>query len=134
MPRSVQEILLSVADVMFPTDPPVEITLETADVVGDTPLHAVAWQNDAGGVEALVAAGADVNALGEMDETALHIAVKHGNERMARCLIGAGARADIVDEFGDTAAVLAREKGRDTVAIVSVAPSPNNSFERTRGE
>jgi len=132
MSRSVQEVLSSVADVMFPSDPPAEMTLETVDFVGDTPLHVVAWQNDAEAVGILVAAGADVNALGEMDETALHIAVKHGNERMVSCLVGGGARADINDEFGDTAAGLAREIGGKLAELVNGAPSPNTSLERTR--
>jgi ankyrin repeat protein len=116
---------------MFPLDPSAEITPRTIDLVGDTPLHVVAWQNDAEAVEALVAAGADVNASGEMGETPMHIAVKHGNERMARYLVSVGARADIVDEFGDTATDLARENGGNLAAIVSGAPSPNTSFEQT---
>ena len=81
----------------------------------------MAWRNDLEAVRILIAAGADVNAKGEMDETPLHIAVHQSNRAMVSALLEAGARDDIRSEFGDTpreraGAELAAlfERGNDT--------------------
>lgn len=58
----------------------------------NAPLHVAAWSNQAEMLEALLAAGADVNlADGEGGWTALHKALFYGNFRSAAVLLSAGA-------------------------------------------
>jgi len=75
----------------------------TRDSSGDSPLHAALWPGDDEAAKALVDAGADVNAPGEMSETPLHVAVAQGNAAMARHLVGHGADWDTVSELGYSA-------------------------------
>jgi len=114
MARSLHEVLQSVSDVLFPAelgDAPV--SLDSRDVDGDTPLHVLAWRSDTEGALLLIAAGANVNAVGDMGTTPLHVAIAQGNRRLARALIEAGARSDIRSEFGTTPAEEAAVKGMD---------------------
>jgi ankyrin repeat protein len=104
MTRSLEQVLQSVSDVLFPAelgDAPVQ--LKSCDVDGDTPLHVLAWRSDTEGALMLIAAGADVNAVGDMGTTPLHVAISQGNRKLARALIAAGARTNIRSEFGRTA-------------------------------
>jgi ankyrin repeat protein len=112
MPRTLDEVLQSTSDVLFPADlgeRPVAIDSHGSD--GDTPLHVMAWRNDLEAVEILIAAGADVNAVGDMGETPLHVAVRRGNVAMAEALLKAGARDDIRSEFESTPREKAVEMG-----------------------
>jgi len=114
MARSLQEILQSLSDVMFPDDAGEHpVAMDSVGYDGDTPLHVLAWQNDLEGFLVLIAAGADVNAQGEMDETPLHIAITRRNIAMIQALRKAGARDDIRCEFGDTARERAVAAGND---------------------
>jgi len=65
----------------------------------------------------LIEKGADVNAVGDMGETPLHIALRKENLAIVRALLAAGARTDIVSEFGVSALDLATEKGIDVSRI-----------------
>jgi ankyrin repeat protein len=99
---------------MFPADAGEHpVALDSVGYDGDTPLHVLAWQNDLEGLHLLIAAGADVNAQGEMDETPLHIAVTQRNIPMIQALLKAGARDSIRCEFGDTARERAIAAGKD---------------------
>jgi len=114
MARSLQEILQSLSDVMFPDDAGEHpVAMDSVGYDGDTPLHVLAWQNDLEGFLVLIAAGADVNAQGEMGETPLHIAITRRNIAMIQALRKAGARDDIRCEFGDTARERAVAAGND---------------------
>ncbi len=75
----------------------------TRDSSGDSPLHAALWAGDDEAAKALVGAGADVNAPGEMSETPLHVAVAQGNAGMARHLLEHGADWDTVSGLGHSA-------------------------------
>jgi uncharacterized protein len=119
--RTVDEVLASTSDVIFPAEiGRAKVSLDSRCCDGDTPLHVVAWRNDVEAAEVLIAAGADVNALGEMGETPLHVAVHNQNGRLARILLAAGARADIRGEFGT-----ARE-------MAAKVPSLASSFENVK--
>ena len=61
----------------------------------------------------LIDNGIDIDAVGEMGETALHAALHQNNKAVIKALLNANARTDIVSEFGKTAADLAREKEID---------------------
>lgn len=100
MPRTLDEVLQSASDVLFPEDlgeRPVAITSRSSN--GDTPLHVMTWRNDLEAVEILISAGADVDAVGDMGETPLHIAARGGNVAIATALLKAGARDDIRSEW-----------------------------------
>jgi ankyrin repeat protein len=117
MPRSLQEVLQSISDVMFPADPERCPAIDSVGYDGDSRLHVMAWRNDLEGVQVLIEAGADVNATGEMDETALHIAVTQQNVTVARALLQAGARDDITCEFGDTPKERALRRGGQIASL-----------------
>lgn len=100
MPRTLNGVLQSTSDVLFPAELGERpVAIDSRDSDGDTPLHVMTWQNDLEGVEILIAAGADVNAVGDMGETPLHVAVRVGNVVMAGALLRAGARDDISSRF-----------------------------------
>jgi ankyrin repeat protein len=111
VPRSLQDLLQSLSDVMFPSDPERRVAIDSVGYDGDTPLHVMAWRNDLESVRMLIAAGADVNAQGEMDETPLHVAIRQGNLPMISAMLEAGARDDIGSEFGETPRECALKKG-----------------------
>ena len=77
-----------------------EVGLMTRDSSGDTPLHAALWARDDEAARALVDAGANVNAVGEMSETPLHVAVRQENVDLAMYLSERGASWHMVGEFG----------------------------------
>jgi len=111
VPRSLQEVLQSISDVMFPADPERCPTIDSVGYDGDSPLHVVAWRNDLDAVQVLIDAGANVNAQGEMNETPLHVAVRQRHVLMVSAMLDAGARPDIRSEFGDTPKELALQEG-----------------------
>ena len=61
---------------------------------GDTPLHVMLWRSDVQAVIALIDAGVDVNAVGDMSETPLHIAVRNEGSVSIEALLHAGADPD----------------------------------------
>jgi ankyrin repeat protein len=76
------------------------------------PLHAaLAGACDAAIVRALVAHGADVNAIAATGVTPLHIAASRGNDELVRFLVSEGARTDARLEDGKTPGQLAAERG-----------------------
>jgi uncharacterized protein len=78
------------------------VGIMTRDSSGDTPLHAALWGRDDEAARALVEAGADVNALGDLSSTPLHAAIAQGNVGMVKYLTTHGASWDIVSELGST--------------------------------
>lgn len=73
----------------------------------------MAWRRDAKAVRLLINAGANINAIGEMGETPLHIAIRKGSVEIVEALLKASALTSIRSEFGQTAVELAVEKGID---------------------
>jgi ankyrin repeat protein len=54
---------------------------------GDTPLHVMLRRNDNEAVPMLLNAGANVNVIGDMSETPLHVAVLQRNFVAAEALL-----------------------------------------------
>jgi uncharacterized protein len=110
--KNLEEILQSVSDVFFPTEMGERpVYIDSRSIEQDTPLHVMAWRVDLYGIKTLIEAGADINATGDMYETALHIALRKENEAMVEILLKAGANPDIRSEFGETAREKADEMG-----------------------
>lgn len=87
-----------------------------ADNAGNTALLVQTyWHCNKDVVKELVRAGADVNARNANGDTALHMALRGGNENVARLLIKKGADYEIANNKGQTPADIAVEKGYETV-------------------
>ena len=79
--------------------------LEARDQDGSTPLHCAVWKGHLPMVEALVNAGADVNAQNENDHwgtTPLHAAAHANQAAIAQLLIDRGANVNAKDREGRT--------------------------------
>lgn len=97
------EILASCSGALFPDQlGAAPVALTTTDCNGDTPLHVVLWRRDRDAALTLIAAGADVNAVGDMSETPLHVVLRWGDGRTIAALIEAGADPEAMSEFGET--------------------------------
>jgi len=70
---------------------------------GDTPLHLATVWGDVGAVELLVAAGAEVDARGDMECTPLYNAATFGHFRCAALLLQAGANPDLENGLATSA-------------------------------
>lgn len=74
---TLDEILAATSDILYPEDlGKRRVTIDSADRNGDTPLHVMVWRKDRYAVSLLIEKGADVNAIGDMSETPLHIAIR----------------------------------------------------------
>ena len=112
MARSLEDVLRSTSDVLFPGDDEERVVaLDSRSSEGDTPLHVMAWRKDVEGAGLLTAAGADVNAIGDMDQTPLHVAIMQDDTQMIELLIKSGADTSLRSEFGKTALEEAVKKG-----------------------
>ena len=83
---------------------------------GDTLLHYVASNSSVDEVNLLAAAGADINARGDMGQTPLHHAAIWGRTEVAARLLALGADSGLRDEFGQTALEAADRRGRKEMA------------------
>ncbi|MCG3121467.1 MAG: hypothetical protein ALAOOOJD_04582 [bacterium] len=74
-------------------------------------LIAAAQAGEATTLQNLLAAGAEVNAQGEVGMTALMHAARNNAVECVKVLLAAGAEVNTANEFGRTALIMAREKG-----------------------
>jgi ankyrin repeat protein len=84
-------------DPLSPIDPESYV-----DSNGDHLIHIAASAGDAEAIALLLSAGADVNQLGDMGNTALHYARANGHEAVSRLLLEHGASEIAINEFGKT--------------------------------
>jgi ankyrin repeat protein len=110
------EALLEAIDGAACPDFPPPITVNSRRSDGDTPLHIAATWGDVEAIEMLVRAGAEVDAVGYLDSTALYRAVLQGHIAAARTLLAAGASPSRRDQFGRTATALAMRSGNPELA------------------
>jgi ankyrin repeat protein len=74
--KTLAEVLASVSEILFPhLMGEGHVGVGSRSSCGDTPLHVVARWGSVEEVALLIAGGADVNAVGEMGETPLHVAL-----------------------------------------------------------
>ena len=69
-------------------------------------------------VKELVRAGADINIANNEGNTALHYALRYGNQDVSRYLVKKGADYNRANNQGVTPVQLAAERGYDTVLEV----------------
>ena len=65
-------------------------------------LHLAAFRGSTTDVEAFIALGADINAIGDLGLTPLHYAVLGGHADTVALLMEHGAQQDMPNEFGET--------------------------------
>lgn len=102
-------VFVHAADVMH-VDPDA-ITVLTTSLEGDTALHTACLWGDLRAVKLLIAAGAPLDARGDMNATPLYFAVMRGFPDIADYLLANGADANARSEFGDTPRGLAHSMG-----------------------
>ena len=89
-----------------------DVNLLSTNENRNTPLHAaLAGRGSMAIVEALIEAGADVNAVGALGTTPLHVAAARGSAEMIELLARHGARA-VPMQDGKRPIAFARERGR----------------------
>ena len=78
---------------------------------GLTPLHRAALRGELNIIEALLKAGADVNAQNDFQESPLHFACKRGHPMIIHAILERGADIRATDKLGKSALHHATEGG-----------------------
>lgn len=127
--RTIEVLIEAGADVQF-----VNVTDWTHSTTYDTPLHQAAWRNSTAAAIALIAAGADVNALNNQYESPLHHAAFRNSAAVVIRLIGAGADANALNDEGDSPLHQAVWFNRDATAIPLIAAGADVNALNNDGE
>ncbi len=97
------DFLLQVSEAMFPLlDTPPKIDIHTRDAEDESVLHYACTWGNLRAVRLLVEAGANIDALQEMDKTPLHYAAAYQFLDIVEYLVGKGADPSRKDAFGYT--------------------------------
>ena len=89
--------------------------------LGSTPLHMAATNPDTGPLQALLAAGADVNAKDMDGNTPLHMAAYSNKFEHSKLLLEAGADVNAVSLGGRTPVAMARKsRADDVIGLISL--------------
>lgn len=91
------------------------ITVNFANLLGETPLHVAARRGDGGIASEMIQAGADVNARGEGGYRPLHYAAEQGHFQLVKLLISKGANPTYLTDSGEPARLLAEESGASEI-------------------
>ena len=86
--------------------------------VDDTLLHLAARKGAVEDIEILAAAGAEINAIGDLGNAPLHQAAMRGQVASIKKLLDLGANRDVANEFGQTALTVAELAGRDEIVRI----------------
>mgnify|MGYP001570576771 CR=1 FL=1 len=73
------------------------------------PLNIACVRGAVDEVAALIAGGADINAVGELGNQAIHEAIECGSHEIVQMLLAAGARIDTANDFGKSPSDLAKD-------------------------
>ena len=110
--KKLEEVLQSASDRLFPAEiGEAKVKLESRSIEGDNALHIFIWGKETEKALFLIENGIDINAVGDMGETPIHVALRQNNIDVIKALLNADARTDIMSEFGKTAMDLAKDKG-----------------------
>jgi ankyrin repeat protein len=115
--ETLEEILARLSDRMFPAElGSAVVAIDSREADGDTPLHNLIYSDENYPIQTLLAAGANVNAVGNMGYTPLHVAAWRDNEEIILILLEAGADRTLRCNRGQTAAEIAATSGYDKIA------------------
>ena len=92
--------------------------LNSADVDGETPLHAAVRGGDLAAVRAILRAGASQSPANKQGVTPLHLAAQNDAQGIVEALVATGANVEVRDEFGCTPLHDAARRG--SVSVVSL--------------
>lgn len=93
--------------------------VDTADMLGDTPLNLATRQGNVSMARILLEAGADPNARGwRCGQTPLSVASEKGRDDMVSLLLEHGADVSIADDLGVVSLAYALKNGHDGIAQV----------------
>ena len=110
-----------------PLPPPCDAVLEAPDKRGRTALHLAAYEGRAPALEALLAAGADVERADAAGARAIHHAAIGGRSAALRLLLARGADANSRDADGVSALMSAAMNGySESVALLAAAGADMN--------
>ena len=102
---------------------------------GTTPLHWAAHEGDVAKVDALIKAGADVNARNRFGSTPLYEAALEGNTEIIRKLLKAKADPNAANLGGMTVLmIIARTSNAEAAELLVKAGANVNAKEPTRGQ
>ncbi len=111
--------------------------MDERDRAGRTELHYAALEDDVVRAQALMSAGADLNAADREGFTPLHFAAQQHSVSVARLLVESGANVDPVNRHGNTplwTAVFNSKAGLELIELLRKAgadPNHANSAGRT---
>ena len=89
---------------------------DVVDGISNTALHIAAFNGNHALAQAILGAGADVNARNWSSQTALHWAAINGHHALAQALLGAGADVNARDSSSETALHWAAINGHHALA------------------
>jgi ankyrin repeat protein len=101
---------------------------------GTTPLHRATYRDDLRQTDALLRAGADVNAANDLGTTPLWLASVNGSAPMVRRLLDAGANPNLALLSGETPLMAAARGGSAEVVQLLAAKGGNVNARGTRGQ
>ncbi|MBI2189468.1 MAG: ankyrin repeat domain-containing protein [Acidobacteria bacterium] len=101
---------------------------------GTTPLHRAAYHDDRARADALLRAGADVDAATDVGVTPLWLASQNGSLAMVRRLLDAGANPNLALLSGETPLMVAARGGSADVVQALGAKGANVNVRSTRGQ
>ena len=107
----------------------------TVELNGTTPLHHAVHRNDITAANALIRAGADVNAVNRYGVPPLSLAAENGNAELLQLLLKAGANPNATQSEGETALMTAARTGIPAAVQTLLAHGADvNAKETWRGQ
>ncbi len=107
---------------------------QNGEADGTTPLHRASYQDDLRQADALLRAGADVNAVNDLGATPLWLASLNGSAPMVRRLLDAGADPNRALLGGETPLMVASRGGSAEVVQLLAAKGASVNARGTRGQ
>src|ERR1043166_6584150 len=99
---------------------------------GSTPLHRASYDADLQRADALIRAGANVNAANDLGVTPLWLAAQNGSEKMVARLLAAGANPNAALIAGETPVMVAARGGKTAVVEQLIAKGADVNVRGTR--